>query len=74
MYGSFTPKSTLFARFWTTFAISNNPRRISLEGGVETSPSTSGATMAGQKNRRKMNAPTAVYLASWKRRRTVELI
>ena len=48
-------------------AIKSNPRRISLDGGVLTNPSASGATMAGQKNRRKMKAPTAVYLASRKR-------
>lgn len=64
MYGSLAPKRTLFARFWMTLAMSNSPRRISLEGGVATSPSTSGATIAGQKKRRKMKAPTAVYLAS----------
>lgn len=45
-------------------AISRRPRRISLEGVVVTRPSASGATIAGQKKRRKMNAPTAVNLAS----------
>lgn len=47
-----------------TLAINRSPRRNSLDGGVLTSPSVSGATMAGQKNLRKMNDPTAVYLAS----------
>lgn len=37
---------------------------MSLEGGELMSPSTSGATMAGQKNRRNMKAPTAVNFAS----------
>jgi hypothetical protein len=37
-------------------------------------PSASGATIAGQKNRRKMNAPTAVNLASGKRVITEEEI
>lgn len=67
MYGSFAPKRTLFARFWTTFAIRSRPRRISLDGAELINPSTSGATIAGQKKRRKMNAPTAVNLASGNR-------
>ena len=50
-----------------TLAIRSSPRRISLAGAVDTRPSTSGATMAGQKNRRNMKAPTAVYLASGNR-------
>jgi hypothetical protein len=74
IYGSFAPKSTLLARFWTTFAISKRPRRISLEGAEVTKPSASGATIAGQKKRRNMNAPTAVNLASGKRFITVEEI
>lgn len=65
MYGSLAPKRTLFARFWMIFAISSSPRRISLVGCLLTRPSTSGATMAGQKKRRKTKAPTAVYLESW---------
>jgi hypothetical protein len=64
IYGSFAPNKTLFARFCTTLAMSKRPRRISFEGGVLIKPSTSGATMAGQKNRRKINAPTAVNFAS----------
>jgi len=67
MYDSLAPKSTLLARFCTILAISRRPRRISLEGVVVMRPSASGATIAGQKNRRKMNAPTAVNLASGKR-------
>ena len=47
--------------------MSNSPRRISLEGGDEMSPSASGATIAGQKNLRNMKAPTAVNLASGNR-------
>jgi hypothetical protein len=66
IYGSLAPKSTLFARFWTTFAMRSKPRRISLEGAEAMSPSASGA-IAGQKNRRKMKAPTAVNLASGNR-------
>ena len=50
------------------------PRRISLEGVEETSPSTSGATIAGQKKRRNMNAPTAVNFASGNRLITAEEI
>ena len=64
MYGSFAPKRTLLARFWMTLAINKSPRRSSLEGGVLTSPSASGATIAGQKNLKNMNDPTAVYFAS----------
>jgi hypothetical protein len=64
IYGSFAPKRTLLARFWTTFAISRRPRRISFDGGVDINPSASGATIAGQKNRKKIKAPTAVNLAS----------
>lgn len=64
IYGSFAPNKTLLAKFCTTFAISKRPRRISFEGGALIKPSTSGATMAGQKNRRKIKAPTAVNLAS----------
>jgi hypothetical protein len=41
-----------------------SPRRISFEGAEVMRPSASGATMAGQKNRRKINAPTAVNFAS----------
>jgi hypothetical protein len=74
MYGSFAPKSTLLARFWTTFAISRRPRRISLEGAEDIKPSESGATIAGQKKRRNMNDPTAVNLASGKRFITAEEI
>lgn len=48
-------------------AIKVRPRLISFEGAVLTRPSTSGATMAGQKKRRNMKAPTAVYLASGNR-------
>lgn len=40
------------------------PRRISLDGGDAIKPSASGATMAGQKNRKNIKAPTAVNLAS----------
>jgi hypothetical protein len=65
IYGSLAPNNTLFAKFCMTFAINSRPRRISFEGGSCTSLSDSGATIAGQKNRRKMNAPTAVYFASW---------
>jgi hypothetical protein len=54
--------------------MSKRPRRISLEGVLEISPSASGATMAGQKKRRNMNAPTAVNLASGKRLMTAEEI
>jgi hypothetical protein len=70
IYCSFAPNNTLLARFWITFAIRRRPRRISFDGAVETKPSTSGATIAGQKNLRKIKAPTAVYLASWNRGRT----
>lgn len=44
-----------------------SPRRISLDGVVEIKPSASGATIAGQKNLKNMNPPTAVNLASGKR-------
>ena len=54
--------------------MSKRPRRISLEGVLEISPSASGATIAGQKKRRNMNAPTAVNLASGKRLMTTEEI
>ncbi len=64
IYGSFAPNRTLFAKFWMTFAIKRSPRRSSLDGGELTSPSASGATIAGQKNLRKINDPTAVYFAS----------
>lgn len=64
MNGSLAPNKTLLARFWMTFAMRSNPRRISLDGAVDTSPSTSGATIAGQKNRKNTKAPTAVYFAS----------
>jgi hypothetical protein len=74
MYDSLAPKSTLLARFCTILAISSRPRRISLEGVVIMRPSASGATIAGQKNRRKMNAPTAVNLASGNRVMTEEEI
>ena len=74
MYGSFAPNSTLLARFWTTFAIKRRPRRISFEGVDETKPSASGATIAGQKKRRNINAPTAVNLASGNRFMTAEEI
>src|ERR1700721_1818935 len=74
IYGSFAPKSTLLARFWTTFAISKRPRRISLEGAEDIKPSASGATIAGQKKRRNMKDPTAVNLASGKRFITAEEI
>jgi hypothetical protein len=74
IYDSFVPKSTLLARFCMTLAISKRPRRISLEGGELIKPSASGATIAGQKKRRNMNAPTAVNLASGKRLITVEEI
>src|SRR5687768_682601 len=67
MYGSFAPNKTLFARFWMTLAIRRSPLRISLDGVLETKPSTSGATIAGQKNRKNTNAPTAVYFASGNR-------
>jgi hypothetical protein len=72
IYGSLAPKSTLFAKFWVTLAMRRSPRRISFDGVVVTRPSTSGATIAGQKNRRKINAPTAVYLASWNRGNTAD--
>lgn len=52
--------------------MSRRPRRISFEGADVTNPSASGATIAGQKNRRKMNAPTAVNLASGNRFITAE--
>lgn len=57
-----------------TLAMRSNPRRISLAGGVDTKPSTSGATMAGQKKRKKMKAPTAVYFASGNRGSTASAI
>jgi hypothetical protein len=64
IYGSFAPNKTLLAKFCTTLAMSKRPRRISFDGAELIKPSTSGATIAGQKNRRKMKAPTAVNLAS----------
>ena len=74
MYCSLAPNSTLLARFCTTFAMRSRPRRISLVGTDEMRPSESGATMAGQKNLRKMKAPTVVNLASGNRRVTAVAI
>ncbi len=54
-----------------TLAINSSPRRISLVGMDDTRPSDSGATIAGQMNRRNMKAPTAVYFAFGKRCDTV---
>jgi len=72
IYGSFAPKRTLLARFCTTFAMSRSPRRISFDGAELIRPSASGATIAGQKKRRNMKAPTAVNLASGNRFMTAD--
>jgi hypothetical protein len=64
MYGSLFPKSSPFAKFCRDFEIKISARRrfwstLESKGGeVE-----SGERIAGQKNRRKMNPPTVVYLA-----------
>src|SRR5690349_9321979 len=66
--GSLAPKRTLLARFWMTLVISNKPRRtLVFSIGACNKPSASGATMAGQRKRKKMNPPTAVNFASGKR-------
>ena len=50
---------TLLAKFCITFVMSSNARLISLDSDGISRSTASGVTIAGQKNRRKMNDPMA---------------